>query len=63
MNAFKESDIDPNFYLQDKSKDEFLPWDFLDVGIGKDTLIQEADKISDPSPLDIFKKQQENHFQ
>jgi len=63
MNAFKESDIDPNFYLQDKSKEEFLPWDFLDVGIGKDTLIQEADKISDPSPLDIFKKQQENHFQ
>ncbi len=45
MDAFKESDIDPNFYLQDKSKDEFLPWDFLDVGISKETLIREADKI------------------
>lgn len=45
MDAFKESDIDPNFYLQDKSKDEFLPWDFLDVGISKEALIKEADKI------------------
>ena len=47
MDAFKESDIDPNFYLQDKSKDEFLPWDFLDVGISKEALIKEADKISE----------------
>jgi len=47
MDAFKESNIDPNFYLQDKSKDEFLPWDFLDVGITKEALIKEADKISE----------------
>ena len=47
MDAFKGSDIDPNFYLQDKSKDEFLPWDFLDVGISKEALIKEADKISE----------------
>jgi len=47
MDAFKEADIDPNFYLQDKSKDEFLPWDFLDVGISKEALIKEADKISE----------------
>jgi len=45
MDAFKESGIDPNFYLQDKSKDELLPWDFLDVGISKEALIKEADKI------------------
>jgi len=45
MDAFKESDIDPNFYLQDKSKDELLPWDFLDIGISKESLIKEADKI------------------
>ncbi len=47
VEAFKESEIDPNFYLQDKSKDEFLPWDFLDVGISKEALIKEADKISE----------------
>jgi len=47
MDAFKESGIDPSFYLQDKSKDEFLPWDFLDVGISKEALIREADKISE----------------
>jgi hypothetical protein len=45
MDAFKGADIDPNFYLEDKSKDEFLPWDFLDVGISKEALIKEADKI------------------
>jgi len=45
MDAFKESDIDPNFYLMDKPKDEFLPWDFLDVGVSRETMIKEADKI------------------
>ncbi len=43
--AFAECQIDPNFYLQEKSKDELLPWDFLDVGINKETLVKEADKI------------------
>lgn len=47
MDAFKESDIDPGFYLQEKPKDEFLPWDFLDVGISKEALLKEADKILD----------------
>jgi len=45
VEAFKESEIDPNFYLQEKSKDEFLPWDFLDIGINKEALMREADKL------------------
>ncbi|MDD4895087.1 MAG: B12-binding domain-containing radical SAM protein, partial [Candidatus Omnitrophica bacterium] len=47
MEAFKDSGIDPGFYLQDKTKDEFLPWDFLDTGINKETLLRESDKIVD----------------
>jgi len=43
--AFAECQIDPNFYLQEKTKDEFLPWDFLDVGIDREALVREADKI------------------
>jgi len=45
--AFLESNIDPNFYLQDKSRDEFLPWDFLDIGISKESLRSEFEKISE----------------
>ena len=47
MDAFKESAIDPGFYLKDKSRDEFLPWDLLDVGISKEALLKESDKIID----------------
>lgn len=42
LDAFKESGINPNFYLREKSKDEVLPWDFLDMGISKEELIREA---------------------
>jgi radical SAM family uncharacterized protein len=45
--AFRESRIIPDFYLQEKSKDECLPWDFLAMGINKEDLIREADKISE----------------
>jgi radical SAM family uncharacterized protein len=44
LDAFKESDIDPDFYLRQMHKDEILPWDFIDVGISKETLIKEFDK-------------------
>ena len=47
MDAFERLNINPDFYLEDKSKDEFLPWDFLDIGISKEALIKEADKISE----------------
>jgi radical SAM superfamily enzyme YgiQ (UPF0313 family) len=44
MDAFGESNIDPNFYLKEKSRDALLPWDFIDVGISKEALIMELDK-------------------
>lgn len=43
--AFLESNVDFNFYLKERSKDEFLPWDFLDIGISKDSLLSEFEKL------------------
>ena len=43
--AFKESNIDPHFYLKEKTKEECLAWDIIDVGITKDALIQEFNKV------------------
>lgn len=45
--AFKESGIDPEFYLREKSVDELLPWDFIDTGIDKNSLVEEFKKISE----------------
>lgn len=45
MDAFREANLDPAFYLREKPKDERLPWDFLDTGISKDALIKEYDKV------------------
>ncbi|MDD5495472.1 MAG: TIGR03960 family B12-binding radical SAM protein [Candidatus Omnitrophica bacterium] len=43
MNSFKNSGIDPFFYAYRKrSGDEILPWDFVDIGIGKDYFLKEA---------------------
>ncbi len=39
--AFRESNIDPHFYLRDIPEGELLPWDFIDVGIDKKALIEE----------------------
>jgi radical SAM family uncharacterized protein len=38
LEALEESGINPHFYLEEKSKEEVLPWDFLDVGIDKRNL-------------------------
>ena len=43
--AFKESGLDPEFYLREKSTDELLPWDFIDTGIDKQTLVDEFNKV------------------
>jgi radical SAM superfamily enzyme YgiQ (UPF0313 family) len=43
--AFQEHNIYMEFYLEQKNKDNILPWDFIDVGISKDFLIQESEKI------------------
>ena len=47
LEAFKETGVDPDFYLQEKAKEEFLPWDFLDLGVSKDVLLGEYDKVVD----------------
>ena len=44
LEAFKEENIEPDFYLRDKPVDEFLPWDFIDVGISKEILRDEFNK-------------------
>jgi len=36
--AFKESGIEPDFYLRAKAEGAFLPWDFLDTGVDKQIL-------------------------
>ena len=44
--AFKEEKINPNFYvLRNLKKEEILPWDFIDIGIFKELLWQEFEKI------------------
>lgn len=45
LDAFRESNIEPQFYLKARTKTEILPWDFIDVGINKDDLTDEFDKL------------------
>ncbi len=45
--SFKECGIDPCFYLKEKTKEERLPWDFIDVGIPKELLQEEFEKVVD----------------
>lgn len=42
--AFKECGLDMAFYTRERSFDEILPWDMIDVGVRKDFLISEAKK-------------------
>jgi len=42
--AFEESGIDQGFYLQNKPADKILPWDFIDVGVTQEYLLQEFKK-------------------
>jgi radical SAM superfamily enzyme YgiQ (UPF0313 family) len=44
FSAFKEANIDPEFYLKEKTESELLPWDFIDVGISKKELLVEFKK-------------------
>ncbi|MBR3770907.1 MAG: TIGR03960 family B12-binding radical SAM protein [Clostridium sp.] len=42
ISAFEENDIDPLFYTaRERSVDELLPWDFIDVGVTKKFLWRE----------------------
>ena len=45
MQAFSDTGIDPDFYTaRERSYDEVLPWDHIDVGVTKDFLIKENEK-------------------
>ena len=50
MQAFSETGIDPDFYTaRERSYDEVLPWDHIDVGVTKEFLINENEKAKDAS--------------
>lgn len=43
--AFREHGIDPDFYIsRERSVDELLPWDFIDIGVSKAFLIREWER-------------------
>ncbi|MBQ6998835.1 MAG: TIGR03960 family B12-binding radical SAM protein [Clostridia bacterium] len=44
ISVFEECGIDPFFYTRERSFDEILPWDMIDVGVTKKFLINEAKK-------------------
>jgi radical SAM family uncharacterized protein len=44
MEAFAESGIDPQKYLDEKPVSVLLPWDFIDTGVDKEYLIEEFNK-------------------
>lgn len=45
MNAFDETGVSADFYaLRERSIDEVLPWDFIDIGVDKKYLVSEFKK-------------------
>lgn len=45
MSAFDESGIDPDFYTaRERSYEEVLPWDHIDIGVTKSFLMRENEK-------------------
>ncbi len=45
MNAFDACGVDPDFYtVRERSLDEVLPWDFIDIGVSKDFFKREWEK-------------------
>lgn len=45
LEAFDELNIDPDFYnLRERSYDEILPWDHIDIGVTKEFFIRENEK-------------------
>jgi radical SAM family uncharacterized protein len=48
--AFKECGVNGDFYsYRNRSYDEILPWDFIDIGVDKDFLIKENEKAKTAS--------------
>ncbi|MFA9422712.1 MAG: TIGR03960 family B12-binding radical SAM protein [Sedimentibacter sp.] len=45
MEVFQETDIDPNFFAtRQRELTEMLPWDFIDIGVNKEFLVDEYEK-------------------
>ncbi len=45
LSSFAEADLDPAFYAsRERSTDEVLPWDMINVGVRKQHLIREREK-------------------
>jgi len=39
--AWEQAGVDPSFYNRERSTDEVLPWDFIDIGVSKKFLRRE----------------------
>jgi radical SAM family uncharacterized protein len=39
LEAFRGCNIDPDFYLRQRDKNEILPWDLIDIGMDKEALL------------------------
>ena len=45
MEALKECNVDGDFYAyRERSYDEILPWDFIDIGVNRSYLVRENEK-------------------
>ncbi len=42
--AFRESGVDPGFYLRERDQDEVLPWDHLSCGVSREFLLAERER-------------------
>jgi radical SAM family uncharacterized protein len=51
ISAFEAAELDPNFYLRERSQDELLPWDFLDIGANRHSLEEQASKVGAENKL------------
>ena len=51
IEAFKMSSIDPDFYCRRIKSEEILPWDHIDIGIGRDSLASQLDEVLNSSTL------------
>lgn len=44
MEAFDECQINPDFYIRERRRDELFPWDFIDIGVDKEYLWAENER-------------------
>ncbi|MFZ5453016.1 MAG: TIGR03960 family B12-binding radical SAM protein [Thermodesulfobacteriota bacterium] len=42
--AFRETGVDPDFYLRERKRDEVLPWEHLDSGVSREFLAAERER-------------------